>query len=265
MEPKRTELPTEQILASEDAYFELQAFIGTTKHMGGQEATQELIERCHITKDSYVLDVGCGAGATPVYLAGQVGCRVVAIDVREKMIALAEERVSREGLADRVELKVADAQDLPFEDALFDAVIVESVTSFIPDKARAVAEFARVTRPGGYVGLNEETWLKAPPPERMVEYVARTWGGAAPETADAWKALLESAGLQDITATTHAVKAGREASQVKRYHMRDMLRMAIRTLRLYPSRAFRRYISERRALPKGLWQYLGYGLYAGRK
>jgi arsenite methyltransferase len=265
MEPKRTELPSEQSLASEDAYFELQAFIGTTKHMGGLKATQELTELCHITQDSYVLDVGCGAGATPAYLAKQVGCRVVAVDVREKMIALAEERVGREGLADRVELRVADAHDLPFGHALFDAVIVESVTSFIPDKPRALAEFARVTKPGGYVGLNEETWLKAPPPDEMVAYVARTWGGAAPATVDAWKALLESAGLGDITATIHAVKAGREASQVKRYHTRDMLRMAWRTLRLYPSRAFRRYMRERGPLPKALWQYLGYGLYVGRK
>jgi hypothetical protein len=99
----------------------------------------------------------------------------------------------------------------------------------------------------------------------MVEFVARTWGGTAPETAERWKALLEGAGLSDVSATTPEVKAGREASQVKRYHMRDMLRMLFRTLRLYPSRAFRRYMSERRALPKGLWQYLGYGLYVGRK
>ncbi len=265
MDPMHTEVPSEEALASEDAYFELQAFIGTTKHMGGLKATQELIELCHVTQESYVLDVGCGAGATPAYVARRVGCRVVAVDLRPEMVALAEERISREGVADRVELKVADARDLPFEDALFDTVIAESVTSFVRDKATAIAEFARVTKPGGYVGLNEETWLKAPPPQEIVEYAARTWGHASPETVEGWKALLESAGVSDVAATTHRVKAGREASQVNRYHLRDMLRMVSRTLRLYLSPAFRKYMRERGKMPRQLWHYMGYGTYVGRK
>ncbi|GAH92786.1 unnamed protein product [marine sediment metagenome] len=43
----------------ESFYFTIQASWGLTKHMGGLEATRELIEACHIDKDSYVLDVGC--------------------------------------------------------------------------------------------------------------------------------------------------------------------------------------------------------------
>ena len=59
-------------------------------------------------------------------------------------------------------LGVADAQCLPFADRTFDAVICESVTAFVPGKLRAVAEYARVMRPGGYVGLAEGTWLTPP-------------------------------------------------------------------------------------------------------
>jgi arsenite methyltransferase len=265
MEPSRVEMSPEEILALEDPYFELQAYVGTTKHMGGLEATQEMVQLCHITADSYVLDVGCGAGATPAYLAKEVGCRVAAIDIREEMIALAAVRVERDGVADRVELRLADARGLPLADATFDAVMVESVTSFIEDKPQAVGEFARVTRPGGYVGLNEDTWLKADPPEELVEYAARTWGSTAPETTEGWRELLGAAGLHDVLVQTYKLKAGREASQVKRYSVGDMLRMGFRGLQMYTHPAFRQYMRGRMAMPRDLWEYLGYGLYVGTK
>ena len=57
------------------SYFELQAYVGTTKHMGGLETTVELIDLCHIEAGMVVLDVGCGAGATACYLAKTVGCK----------------------------------------------------------------------------------------------------------------------------------------------------------------------------------------------
>jgi hypothetical protein len=66
-------------------------------------------------------------------------------------------------------------------------------------------------------------------------------------------------------AKTFTLKAGREASQVQRYSMGDMWRMVSRSLRMYLNPAFRRYMKERTAMPKGLWEYLGYGLYVGRK
>ena len=71
----------------EMSYFELQAYVGTTKHMGGFESTQELIEQCHLCKGTYVLDVGCGVGATACHLAKTYGCQVVGVDLRDSMVA----------------------------------------------------------------------------------------------------------------------------------------------------------------------------------
>ena len=129
------------------SYFELQAYWGATKHMGGMRTTRELIELCHIQKGAYVLDVGCGVGATPAYLAKKLGCHVVGIDIADTMIVRARQKVEHEQVEDQVELHAADAQNLPFDDGLFDAVIAESVLTFMPDKARAVGECARVTKP----------------------------------------------------------------------------------------------------------------------
>ena len=175
--------------------FDFQAEVGLTKQLGGRKATDELIELCHIDKGSYVLDVGCGAGVTPSFIAKRYGCRVVGVDISEGMIERSKERSKREGVADRVEFRVADAQDLPFEDDLFDAVITESVTAFPEDKQGAVNEYVRVTKPGGYVGLNESTWLKVPPPPELVAWASQDLGAnVKPLTSGDWVGLLERAG-----------------------------------------------------------------------
>lgn len=195
----------EEISELKNPYFDLQAAVGITKHGGGLNATRELIELCHMDNDTYLLDAGCGVGMTACYLAKKIGCKVVGVDIRDEMIARSKERASREGVEGGVEFRVADVQDLPFEDALFDVVISESVTAFPEDKRRAVSEYARVTKPGGYVGLNETTWLKTPTPKEVVEYIFRGTGGCKPETADGWKELLEDAGLRDIVLKTDKI------------------------------------------------------------
>jgi arsenite methyltransferase len=247
-------------------YFELQAYIGTTKHMGGFEATKELIELCHIGKDTYVLDVGCGAGATASYLAETYGCRVVGVDLRESMVALSTERAHKQGVADLVAFRVADVQDLPFDDATFDAVLCESVATFIEDKRRVVNEFTRVVKPGGYVGFNEEIWLRPPPPE-VADHVRKMWP-VKPNvpTAEGWEALLKDAGLQNVFIKAYKVDPRREATQVKRYTSGDMFGMFWRTLVLYVKSAeFRAYMKRRRRFPKDVFEYFGYVVLVGRK
>lgn len=54
--------------------FDLQAELGMTKHMGGQQATEELVELCFIDESTSVLDVGCGVGLTARYLAEEICC-----------------------------------------------------------------------------------------------------------------------------------------------------------------------------------------------
>ena len=258
--------PPNQIPGPEIRYFALQAYMGTTKHMGGLTTTQELVELCHIGSDTVVLDVGCGVGATPYYLAKRHACRVIGVDLSQRMIDRARERATREGVKDRVEFRVGDVRDLPFQDATFDAVLSESVITFVGDRRRAIGECARVAKPGGYVGLNEETWLKLPP-SRVVEYAARTWGIEVEiPVCDGWKTLLRDSGLRDIVARSYKVNVLRESTQVRRYGLEELFRMLYRVLCLYlKSSAFRRYMKERLPTPRDLFDYLGYGVYVGRR
>lgn len=255
----------------EDRFFDFAAEVGLTKHLGGLSATDELASLCLIGKESYVLDVGCGAGQTACYLARQYGCRVVGIDILPEMIARSKERAAREKLSGEVEFRVADAQDLPFEDALFDAVITESVTAFPEDKSRAVKEYARVVKPGGYVGLNESTWLKYPPPPEMEAWVSQDVGATVkPLTQEAWTGLLTEAGLTSIFVRIGAIDTQTEAKGIlQRYGAGGMLRILLRTLRLYlrnPNyRKFVKRINQEGIQPDSLEEYFGYGIYVGKK
>ncbi len=94
------------------------------------------------------LDVGCGNGAfTETLLEHAAPRSVQAIDPSEPQIAFARTRPG----ASEAEFHVADAQALPFSDNTFDTAIMALVIGFVPDPAGAVAEMARVTKPGGTV------------------------------------------------------------------------------------------------------------------
>jgi len=252
-------------------FFDFAAEVGLTKHIGGLEATDELIRLCHIDKDSYVLDVGCGVGATPCYIAKKHGCRIIGVDISARMVDRSRERAHREKVTDRVEFKVADAQDLPFEAALFDAVITESVTAFPEDKQKAVNEYVRVTRPGGYVGLNETSWLKVPPPPEVVAWAAQDVGASVkPLTPGEWTGLLQAAGLQEISTQTYSINTQDESKGIlRRYGWGGLLGVLGRMLLLYvKSPAYRQFVKGVRQggiVPANLEQYFGYGLFIGRK
>jgi arsenite methyltransferase len=258
-------------MESKITVFDFQAEATLTKQLGGRKATEELIGLCHIEKDKYVLEVGCGVGLTACYIARKYGCRIVGVDISEKMIERSKERAGREGVEDRVEFRVADVQDLPFEDGLFDVVIGESITVFPEDKQKAVSEYVRVTKPGGYVGLNETTWLKTPVPMELVEWVSCDYSANAEVLpADAWVGLLEGAGLRDIIARTYKTSALRGFTDlVGRYGLGEMLGVWRRALSLYrTSPAYKRFVREIKEagpMPKGAFEYFGYGIYVGRK
>lgn len=244
-------------------FIDMQAEIGISKHQGGLPATKQLLELCQITRAREVLDVGCGTGVGPAYIARMHDCRVVGVDLSPRMIEWARRRVREDGVEDRVELRIADALDLPFETDRFDVVVCESVLAFVGDKARAIRELVRVTKPGGYVGLNEGVWLEEIPDD--VVRLARDLGTEVLSAQD-WRTLWESSGLQD-----RAVKIRQVDPQVEvRSRMRWiglwwLVRAWGRALYLFVTKpeirhSYKVVVSGGKAL-----DYWGYGLFAGRK
>jgi SAM-dependent methyltransferase len=197
---------------------------------------------------------------------------VAGIDLSERMIYWSRRRAKREGIEDKVEFRVADAQDIPFDDATFDVVMCESVTAFVPDKQKALSEYRRVTKPGGYVGLNEATWMQTPPPADLVIFLEHTMAKAQFRTPAGWQELLAGAGLADIVVRAYKVNALNQwVDEMRGLGPRDLLDM-LRAWRdfffMLRSPAFRKYAKEITPSPriiKNLFAYLGYGIYVGRK
>lgn len=93
-----------------------------------------------------VLDVGCGPGALTAELARRVGpAAVSAVDPSESFVGAARERHPG------VDVRLAPAERLPFDDGLFDAALAQLVVHFMADPVAGLREMVRVTRDGGTV------------------------------------------------------------------------------------------------------------------
>lgn len=116
-------------------------------HIGGREASQQVLARLALDNNHHVLDIGCGIGGTTRYMAEVFGCRVSGIDLTAEFIDAARVLSERTGLADLVGFEVASALALPFEDETFDAAITFHVAMNIKDRPTLYREAARVLKP----------------------------------------------------------------------------------------------------------------------
>jgi arsenite methyltransferase len=255
--PMTTQSPT---------YLDVQAEVGITKHLGGFTATDELLALCHVAEAKEVLYVGAGIGVGPAYIARKFGCRVVAVDISEKMLVWTSQRAREEGVADKVETRLANILDLPFDDNRFDAVLVESVAAFVEDKAKAVQECRRVTRSGGYVGLNEVFWTEQPSQE-MIEANKRIQMGVDLLLLKDWQALWGASGLQERTVKAYEVDLRKELrDRVQWVGRRWSMRAVGRLIRLYFTNPdARQAIKGQTRETSDSYRLMGYGLFTGKK
>jgi arsenite methyltransferase len=131
--------------------------LGESFHPGGLKLTERLGHLLRLGPNSRVLDVASGNGTSAFFLAVHFGCSVTGVDYGKHNVEAATAVVAERGVSSRVRFEQADAEQLPFADTSFDAVICECAFCTFPDKARAAREFARVLRPGAMVGISDLT------------------------------------------------------------------------------------------------------------
>lgn len=101
----------------------------------------------------HVLEYGCGMGELTVLLA-RSGARVSSFDISAGSVEVTRRRAEIDGVADRIDVEVATAEDLPYEDETFEIVIGKAILHHI-DPARGAHHLARVVKPGGRAVFTE--------------------------------------------------------------------------------------------------------------
>jgi len=157
-----------------------------------------------------VLEVGCGTGVVVRDLAALVGRRgeVVGVDASRRLLERARALCRETARATRVTLHVADGARLPFAAGRFDAALAITVILHVADPLRVAREMARVTRPGGRVGLQDQDFgvVAVTHPDRAL--TERIMRGVAervyeePHSGRRLPGLLRAAGLADVRLLT---------------------------------------------------------------
>jgi demethylmenaquinone methyltransferase/2-methoxy-6-polyprenyl-1,4-benzoquinol methylase len=109
-----------------------------------------------LPKRARVLDLATGTGDLALLVArAEPEAHVIGLDPSQKMLDIAASKLRKAGLDERIELVTGDAEQLPFADASFDGVTIAFGIRNVPDRPRALAEMARVLKPGGRVAVLE--------------------------------------------------------------------------------------------------------------
>lgn len=171
-----------------------------------QQLTEPFAQWAGVRGTWRVLDVGCGPGA----LTGVLVRQAASVSACDPSPPFAEECAARNSDAD---VRVGRAEELPFGDGEFDAVLSQLVLHFVSDHDAAFAEFRRVIRPGGTIAACG--WAA----DGGMEIIAKFWEAAvsvdpaAPAELDRMRpggpgelvALFERAGLVNLSETTITV------------------------------------------------------------
>ncbi len=146
------------------------AIIGTTLQIVGET----LAEAVDVRAGDRVLDVAAGNGNATLAAARRFA-QVTSTDYVQSLLDKGAARAQAEGL--QVEFRLADAEDLPFDDGSFDVVLSTFGAMFTPDHTRPAGEMLRVLRPGGRIGLANWT------PEGFIGQLFKVVGAYMPPPA----------------------------------------------------------------------------------
>jgi tocopherol O-methyltransferase len=121
----------------------------TDRHTAQVRMVDQLAAFGGVARSSRVADLGCGIAATGIHLARTLDCRVDGVTLSAAQVRRGREKVSQAGVAEKVELYLADALHTPLPDRFYDVVWSLESCELMPDKLAFLRESHRLLKPGG--------------------------------------------------------------------------------------------------------------------
>lgn len=213
-----------------------------------------------------LLDAACGRGISTAFLASTYGIEGVGVDADPALVAEAENRARSLGLDGKLNFQQASADDLPYQDDIFDVTIGEVGLAATIDPAAAVRELARVTKPLGSVVLVQLVWTGNVEPEGRDILVQHL--GARPLLLVEWKQVLRDAGCVDLhvedwsdyTSPIRPLISGPFHDLARIFTMRQKLTILRRALRRWGWRGVRGAIAREQEIHRLLTRQRALGL-----
>lgn len=139
----------------------------TNRPPGGITTLLEVAKSTFLNKNSNILEIGTSTGFTALELARIIGCKITAIDINELSIRECKERAEKLGLKN-IDFRLGDAENLDFESESFDLVFCGNVTSIVSNREKALFEYNRVLKNGGYLVAIPMYYIKKPSKELVL-------------------------------------------------------------------------------------------------
>ena len=194
--------------------------MGQQVHIGGFKSSMALAQRAGLGKGMSGVDLCCCNGAGMRFLTRFVGVASMrGVDATRNVVERGQQRCKAEGFDKRISFTLADATDSGLPSASADFIWGEDAWCYVEDKARLIAEAARIVKPGGIIAFTDwvegPVGLSTPEAERFLTFMK------FPNVQDiaGYSALLQASGCR----VTVAENTGRFAPHVDLYlQMLDM-------------------------------------------
>jgi len=164
---------------------------------GGEAETEKALGLAMIDRTApfKIADIGCGTGASTLFLARVLKAQITAVDFLQDFLEVLEDRAENMGLSEKITTLSCSMDNLPFGDEEYDVIWSEGAIYNIGFE-RGVKDWRRYLKAGGLLVVSEITWTTASRPSEL----QRHWEGEYPEidTASSKMSVLEKNGYSPI-------------------------------------------------------------------
>ncbi len=178
--------------------------MGEQIHVGGWSHSKILADAACLGRDQKVLDICSALGAGLRFLERNYGIQGFGLDATPYMVDEARKKTELDGQSGRITYKTGDAEDIPWDDGMFDVVWGEDAWCYVDNKDKLISEATRVLKTGGTLAFTD--WIEGPAgmDEESAQRICTFMKFPDLQTKNGYEALLRKHGFdiklsQDLT------------------------------------------------------------------